>query len=686
MTIVAPVGRRPRGLARRSKDGPQARRLLALAASYLSGGKAGKARIFAPVREASGESRLIFLTGARVEHETTGHLFISYSHVDASVMQMFRKHLQGMLRGRMQIWSDQGILRGSEWESLLKGSLSQANAALVLASPDYLISKWCRDELKALDQAHREQRLRYLFWVQLRPCGWQHTELAKFQSFVPSIEQAVSERAGDIQRDRVILQACEEIASEIVLLVTDKDRQLALVRRVLAQDLNHNQIKVNQFLEEGEFAIVCRGSMGGIDVVIKMLRHTPLEKMKNDFVRIGKQRQTISAPAFLRIHKVFPVKLQETSHVFIVSDFLNQRKLSEMLKNGKPVPLDRVGAMLRHAAEAIAQFHRAAHSVQPDVKPDTEWEWTLGFIKPDNIYYDEDANRLQIASFGVSNFLWHALSWDRFVQWVDRDAAAYQLPEQDGRPAEHVTRMADQYFLARLGLELLEGRSFSQILGGKPLSTFWKEPKAFVKGDWKDDHPQLWDLLARMLNTKPGDRWPSMSDVAIKLSGLEESSRALAKRTYRPPEGDTGFRLERNEKFFKSFYARFFRASPQSKKKFENQKELHKNLMGAIVAVLNFREGNQPTSLYPFLEVHKRKAITREEFEKFHACFLETLKIEMKKKPPRGNAKLVKEMVQKWDDLFKGAVDYIVANCADDQPRPENTERTPSDPNPTGYR
>jgi serine/threonine protein kinase len=420
-------------------------------------------------------------------------------------------------------------------------------------------------------------------------------------------------------------------------------------------------------------------------VVIKMLRRTPLEEMNNDFVRIGEQRKTISrsAPAFLRIHDVFAVELQETWYTFIVSDYLNQHEqLSKILKNGKPVPLDCVGTMLRHAAEAIARLHCA----EPDVKPDTEWKWTLGFIKPDDIYYDRDANRLQIASFGVSNFLWHAFGWDRFVKWVDLDAAAYQLPEQDRSPAEHVTRMADQYLLARLGLELLEWRSFSQILGGKPLYKFWEEPKAFVKGDWKDDHPQLWDLLARMLNSDPRDRWPSMSDVANKLSGLEESSRALAKRTYRPPEGDTGFRLEGNEKFFKSFYARFFRASPQSKKKFVNQNELHRNLMGAMVAVLNFREGNQPTSLYPFLEAHKRKAITREEFEKFHACFLETLKIEMKKRPPRGNAKLVKEMVQKWDELFKRAVDYMVANCADDQPRPENTERTPPDPNPTGYR
>ena len=160
-----------------------------------------------------------------MEQESAGHLFVSYLHVDVSVMQMFRKHLQGMLRGRVQIWSDQGIARGAEWETIIKGSMTQANAAFVLASPDYLISQWCREELKALTEAYHSRRLRYLFWVQLRPCGWQHTELANFQSFAPSIEQAISEAPSDTQRDRLILQACEQIASEAISAVTEKDRR-----------------------------------------------------------------------------------------------------------------------------------------------------------------------------------------------------------------------------------------------------------------------------------------------------------------------------------------------------------------------------------------------------------------------------------------------------------------------------
>ena len=147
--------------------------------------------------------------------EILGHLFISYSHIDRPQMLKFRKRLKGMLLGRMQVWSDHDITKGSNWESLLHGSLTQANAALVLATPDYLVSPWCRKELKELAGAYRARRLRNVFWVQLRPCGWQHTELADFQSSDASGERAISELQDEAQRDRAILQSCEVVAAEI---------------------------------------------------------------------------------------------------------------------------------------------------------------------------------------------------------------------------------------------------------------------------------------------------------------------------------------------------------------------------------------------------------------------------------------------------------------------------------------
>jgi hypothetical protein len=102
-------------------------------------------------------------------------------------MLIFRKHLTGMLLNKVQVWSDKDISKGTDWDSLLKGNLTLATSALILATPDYLISTWCRYELQQLSAAKRAGLLRKLFWVQLSPCGWQHTELAEFQAFAAEV-------------------------------------------------------------------------------------------------------------------------------------------------------------------------------------------------------------------------------------------------------------------------------------------------------------------------------------------------------------------------------------------------------------------------------------------------------------------------------------------------------------------
>jgi hypothetical protein len=76
----------------------------------------------------------------------SGSLFISYSHLDTPWMQLVKKHLEGMLLNRCVVWTDEAISPGTTWEEALRGNLSQAAAGLVLASPDYLVSPWCRKE------------------------------------------------------------------------------------------------------------------------------------------------------------------------------------------------------------------------------------------------------------------------------------------------------------------------------------------------------------------------------------------------------------------------------------------------------------------------------------------------------------------------------------------------------------
>lgn len=593
-----------------------------------------------------------------------GHLFVSYAHVDRSQMLKFRKHLKGMLLRQMQVWSDHDITKGSLWESLLQGNLTQANAALVLATPDYLVSTWCRNELKELVGAYRARRLRNVFWVQLRPCGWQHTELANFQSSDPSMERAISELQDEAQRERAILQSCEVIAAEISRSITQEDRLLAFVRRLLLDTQERHDLTVHEVLHAGSFSIVCRGSIGSIDAAVKVLRRAPLARMNDDFMMIGECRRRVTHSSFVPIHRIFQVGSEEEKRTIIVSDYLSKSvSLTTYLERGEPTPINKAAPLLRRTADALATLHGAADLSYTTSAAEKEvWKYTLGLLTPDDIYYDPVTERLRMPAFGVSSFLWHVLDWRNYIDWVDPNAEIYVAPEQQlSRANQHVTPEVDQYMLGRLAVELLEGLSFKQILKSSAVEDFWENPGHFINGDWKRDHPQLWSIVSRLLAPQPKNRWNSMLDVVNRMRILEEESRALAKRVYLPATDGCAygeFHLKNNVDFFKQFYDAFFAKSPESREKFSgmDMTEQHAKLMNAMVAILNFREGNEPTSLDAILDKHRDKEITAQEFKQFHTVFLALMD-----QFTGGDQRIHKA----WNDLLEPVIEYMISACVD---------------------
>jgi tetratricopeptide (TPR) repeat protein len=182
------------------------------------------------------------------------------------------------------------------------------------------------------------------------------------------------------------------------------------------------------------------------------------------------------------------------------------------------------------------------------------------------------------------------------------------------------------------------------------------DPDQFVKGSWKRVHPQLWNLLRKMLAFEPSERWESMRFVANKLRSLEGESRAIAKSVYlvpHPKKGGGEFKLQNEEAFYKRFYEIFLIKSPESERKFDSPQAQHLKLMNAIIAVLNYHEGNKPTSLDEFVEVHRVKGVSKDEFELFYDSFLETLR------------KFTDDesLIMAWSQLLRSVVNYMGAEC-----------------------
>jgi serine/threonine protein kinase len=582
-----------------------------------------------------------------------GTLFISYSHTERAHMLLLRKHLEGLLYGKGKVWSDEAIPRGSKWETSLRGQLKNSDAALVLVTPDYLASTWCRRELTIISDEQKAGRLKKVFWIQVEPSCWRGSELASFQSWEFNLSEALTAIADVNTRRRVIVKICEDIALEMDAVCSQLDSDLVFVREILADHCIEKGLVVDSALPAGKGAVatVCRGRKGSEDVAINVLRGSQITKLSATFDDMVSARMKLTNQCFIRVLDHFPVtsghdQFAVVVEEFIGSDVLRLDKFLEETKNRKKaLHIDDVATVVRRAVEALHQFH------------DCEAGTAYGLLTPKHVYYDKRGHKLRLPAVGVSNFLWSAMGWERLATWQDEapNLAAYVAPEvADGQTA---TAQTDQYMLGQLAFEMLEGRLPFVIRRAAEVqhkAAFWDDPEATASGEWKHAHRAFAKIIFRMLRRDPAQRWATFDELSKRLFSLEDENRALAKRTF---EGLEGFRLQDNRVFFESFYAEFFKRSAQAtRRKFEHLDDQPQKLMESMLVVLNFRASNEPTSLRSVVDRHRHLAITPIELDDFQAAFIDTLR----QKLPRGMAAELKEkIVSAWHDLFGPVVEYF---------------------------
>ncbi len=127
-----------------------------------------------------------------------------------------------------------GHRRGAPWLERLASELRGASVAFILASSDYLVSTWCRRELKIIRQKVADGQIANAFWIQVRPCVWERTELADFQSQMSARGQVFSEIEGGVL-DREILAVVREVASSVDVITRSLDSRLTFVKAVAGE-------------------------------------------------------------------------------------------------------------------------------------------------------------------------------------------------------------------------------------------------------------------------------------------------------------------------------------------------------------------------------------------------------------------------------------------------------------------
>jgi hemoglobin-like flavoprotein len=609
-----------------------------------------------------------------------GSLFISYSHLDTEWMRRVKQHLEGMLRGRCKVWTDESIAPGTSWEETLRSNLNQASAGFVLVSPEYLVSEWCRRELAILAQAHADKRLGAVFWLLLRPCGWKWSELNVLQAVQEPADRALLDEPPGPIRDAMLLHACDRIAAGVTSIVQSEDPVLSGVRRLLREAGRDIKLAGEQTPVKGDFSVVCRGLRpNGDDVYIKVLTNTPLHRMRELFRHVSDACRTVTHPSVIKVDEVFTHGTGYDERIVILSAPAPGEPLSKVMTRDAALPPaerhlqpDRVRSVLLRIAEALEQLHRLGSVPWPGEPPGERaapaYRHPMGPLVPGNIFYDRITGRPLVSLVGVTNFIWHFFEPETFRRIVNPGSGQYVLPEK-AAGGEADTR-ADQYFLGMLALELLEARPlFLAASGAAPL-----QPLAFLREQashhWAGRHDQLRALLERLLQPQPADRFADMGAVVAELRALEDSARALAKYSYRAyiaGGADAG------AQFSQAFYARFFERCPEVRELFVHTRAQrlgkpvgadevpddahHAKLLDALKSVLNHRRGAAPSSIDSVARGHVRFAITAAQYVAFEIAFLDTLAARMQQSE-RGRAEAA-EVQAAWRELFVPVMDEM---------------------------
>ena len=107
--------------------------------------------------------------------------FLSYAHLDDAFKNALLGHLKP-LKGQIDIWSDEQIGVGQDWEIEIRSAMDRTRMAICLVSPDFLASDFITDvELPYFVQKAEAKEL-VLFWVPIRASVYEFTVLAKYQA------------------------------------------------------------------------------------------------------------------------------------------------------------------------------------------------------------------------------------------------------------------------------------------------------------------------------------------------------------------------------------------------------------------------------------------------------------------------------------------------------------------------
>jgi hypothetical protein len=137
-------------------------------------------------------------------------VFISYARADDRHRKIVLEHLRGFEEvGLIELWDDQQIHAGADWEALIDQRMRECKIAVLLISPAFLGSKFIlTNEVFLLLERHRQGGMQ-LIPVLIRDCAWSKVHWLKRLQMRPTGNKPLAREKA--RRDTQLKDISEEI-------------------------------------------------------------------------------------------------------------------------------------------------------------------------------------------------------------------------------------------------------------------------------------------------------------------------------------------------------------------------------------------------------------------------------------------------------------------------------------------
>jgi hypothetical protein len=448
-------------------------------------------------------------------------IFISYSHEDKQWLERFQNALKvGVDREEtFSTWSDEKIEPGREWEKEIEANLASARIALLLVTPTFLQSTYIGTrELPAIVERHRRKGLD-LQWVPIEPVSDVRLEMVGLDRIqaLCSVEDPLA-GLPEGKRQNAIETISGKLIKRLGLCADVSNRALSALEIELKAALGA-EIVLGERIAFGDGSLVYKATTEeneeiAVKVALPSMRRTWVGP---DFVTRANSFRKIGDPSFIQIHDA---ARSDARINWVTMDHVSMPSLKATMASSGASGLspERVTEVLARVTLAASNLHQETIGGENGAGP-----LLVGPLRPSHIYRNPDNGKIRISPIQMSQATL-LTSQARPLSLLAEDELTWLAPEQyDGRKTQAA---ADQYYIGLLGLELLTGAPPVMVNCFADLEkkrAFFAAPMAKFD-ERRKASPALFFVLARMLERRPEDRWPSMAEAHRALQQISEGA------------------------------------------------------------------------------------------------------------------------------------------------------------------